>query len=272
MSEKEDKFVKFVVTLWNDYNYCFSTTYSAWTEKYDKDDWAFGVFLRTMIWNDEQSHPFFLQNGKYAGFKKKYLENPSGFEKWVEEQINDIKIGGKNQRGAHRKEAFTKRYFSKAMKQYFDMIDSSTPLEFIKGKPFDDLHTKFMKIKSIRYLTAFDILERLFRSKHGYYNDYPHQFYRTGGGAKRGLELIYNREGITDTEWEELGQEIANKIKENANIPDNILYFEVESILCMIQKDNVKMKTIDFLACELTIEKYAKLYADLNCKSKKPKC
>src|SRR4030042_897732 len=102
MSDREERFIKFLKFLWEEHPECFQN--ESWTEKFSGEEWFFSVFLRTIIWNDPESEKLYKQIDGLLGTLKKYKTlPPTKFEEWFNEEQHSIKVGGKDQGGAHRK-------------------------------------------------------------------------------------------------------------------------------------------------------------------------
>jgi len=261
MNLKEERFIDFVKHLWENHPECFIT--NPWTEKLDGEEWFFAVFLRTLIWNDPKSEELFRKIGGFNETQKKYYSlTPSEFEKWFNKQQGGILVGGRDQRGAHRKMCH-KDDNPKALRIYLEKTEKYQH-EFIKGKSFEQLYHEIKSIPSIGKLLTFDILSRLIQTKHNYLNVYPSKAYETGRGPTEGLKAIYG-ENLSKRKRVELYQELGEKIKAVTDISPRIFWFVLEDILCIYRKDKIKEKSLEMLSGELNPTNFSHLYAEKFC-------
>lgn len=263
MSQKEENFIYFISNLWEKHPECFTS--NPWTDRLEGEEWAFSVFLRTIIWNDPESIKLYKKIQGYKGTLEKYRTlSPSQFEEWFNEQQSSILIGGKNQGGAHRKQ-FHKKDNPRALRKYLDKT-SIGQINFFMGKSFDQLYQEIIQIPSIGKLLSFDILSRLVQTRHNYLELKPLKAYETGGGPIKGLQAIYCK-SLSKPELMKLYQQLGEKIQVVADIPPRIFWFELENILCIYQKKNIKEKSMKMLSGHLNPLKYSHLYAKEFCSS-----
>jgi len=269
INERENRFIDFVVALWASYPECYETNYGVWTENYDGEEGFFSIVLRTLIWNDPKSEKLYERIGGFMGVKKELSDtNSTKFQEWFRNEIEGIVIGG-GERGAHRR-PYHKKWTPRTVYEYLDLVKGGQ-LEFVKGKNFDQLYNKLKSIHGMGCLTAFDILQRLYRTSHSYISIYPERFYLTGGGVKRGLKKLYG-DDLTKTELSKKGQSLADKIREKVDIPEDLFYFELETILCIYQKDKGNANSNGLLEDKIQPDRFAELYANEYCRNKVKGC
>lgn len=260
---RETRFVEFVDFLYRQYPQCFEYYHNTWTEKYDGEDGIFAIFIRTLIWNETASKRIYQQ--KLDGFEKaknRFLDsNLNEFDTWVDEIIRDIKFGADG-KGSHRDNRH-KKHTARALRDYFNLMKDSQ-IEFLRStNSFDNLFHEIKGIFSLGSLTTIDFLERLYRSRHRFIQVYPERFYLTGGGVRRGLVRVYPR--LRQNELEAKGDRLLRKILEETNIPKHTAFFEVESILCISQKNRTKNTFEELLNGEIAPQDFARLYAENYC-------
>jgi len=259
MATREDKFVDFVAYLYDKYPECFDFKSDVWTEKYNGEDGIFAVFIRTLVCNDKQSESVFKDLGKFDGAEKQLrMQDQADFDNLVNDIIAGVVIGPN--RGDHRKGYRSKRYFPRTLREYLEMVRDSQVAWFNHFCSFDEAFNKLQEIHDAGPLFAFDLLERLCRSKNHFFKFHPEQFYCTGSGECQGVRNIYV-DDLSKKEIEEKGNRLINKILKKSNIPKKIAYFEVESILCIYQKKEIREAADEFLKCRLTVEQFTNEYA-----------
>jgi hypothetical protein len=263
MSQKEENFIKFFKFLWEKHPECFVK--NPWTDKLEGEEWAFAVLLRNIIWNDPKSEKLYEEIGGYKNTLNRFHEKTqSNFEEWFRKQQKPIQIGGKDQRGAHRK-ACHKDDNPHALWRYLNLTKEGQ-ITFFTGKSFDELYRSVKSIPSIGELLTFDILGRWTQTRHDYLKVYPTKPYWTGGGPKRGLKAIYG-EDTSKSEllynWEKLG----GKIKAVTEISCKDIWYELENILCIYWKEKIRDHSGEMLSGELDPSKFADIYAKIFCGS-----
>jgi len=276
MSLQEERFISFFIALWKNHRQCFKGKTDTWTEKYEGEDGILAVVQRTLIWNDCEAEKLFSRVGRMAGLKLKlqeYKTDRVGFDEWLWDEVKEIPFGGGN-KGAHRDNRHRK-HFPRALREYLELTKEGQ-LAFYKDKSFSDLNRE-LHIFSFGALTRFDLLQRLYTSKHHYVTSSPQRFYLTGGGVKEGLKKIYSNTKPTKALLTGLGQKLYDKIREKMNqenvaYEENLLYFSLEDVLCIYQKDRGDMISDDLLDGKITPEIFAHKYAEKYCISKRVNC
>jgi len=260
---REERFIEFVGFLYEKHPECFEYCHCTWTEKYTGEDGVFAVLVRTLMWNEKESKKVFENEFKaYQRVRSRFLDtDPESFDDWVNEIIHDIKFGADGE-GAHRDNRH-KQYTGRAIHEYLELMGDSQDRFLRSANSFDTLFTNVKKIFSIGRLTAFDFLERLYRSKHKHISVYPLKYYRTGGGAEKGLMMIYPR--LENGELEKKGTELLQRILDRTSINREIAFFEIESILCICQKRERCKDLEKMLSGEIATETFAESYARMNC-------
>lgn len=282
---REARFVKFVGSLWENHRECFSYAERPWIERItDREEKIFAIVLRTLIWNEQKEQQLIKQKlGGFTESRERFFKvREDIFKSWAEEKMKGIRFAvkenGKPWLGAHRDNRH-KKCFSIALFEYMKLVDGSQA-EFFEN--FADFNSAFEKVKNEIYgvgdLTAFDILERLYRTEDKLeakpFKHHPEEFYLTGGGVIKGLRKIQDYHISNNKELEEQGNILIEKIVEKYNIPQEIVYYEVESILCIYQKDKYSnnVKSEDLLNGQIEPEEFAQIYAQKYCEDRKTTC
>lgn len=257
-AEREKRFVNFVGILFELYPYCFDYDHDTWTEEYGGEDGILAVYIRTLVWNEKASKQVFQQLGGYEQVQKRLLEsNRKDFDAWVDGLVQRVAFGD-DWGGSHRDNRH-KKHTARALREYLNLVERSQVRFFRKVDSFDALFNEVRGIYSIGSLTAIDFLERLIRSKHHFVKTHPPRFYLTGGGVRRGLLMIYS--DSREKKLQERGDELLEKIFTETNIPRDIAYFEIESILCICQKNQLRNHYVKMLKGEIRAGRFAKMYA-----------
>lgn len=257
-TEREKRFVNFVGTLFELYPQCFGYDHDIWTEQCGGEDGVLAVYIRTLIWNEAASKQVFQQLGGYVQLQKRLLKsNRKDFDAWVDGLVQGVAFGGDGG-GSHRDNRH-KKHTARALREYLNLTERSQVRFFGNINSFDALFNQVRGIFSIGSLTAIDFLERLIRSKHHFVKVHPDRFYLTGGGVRRSLLMIYS--GSREKELQERGNKLLKKISTETNIPRDIAYFEIESILCICQKNRLRNNYVKMLKGEIRANRFAKMYA-----------
>jgi len=259
MAEPEERFLDFVGYLYQNCPRCFEYNHITWTEKYNGEDGVFAVVLRTLIWNEDRSEKVFEGFGGFSRALDLYRTNRAKFESWVNAKVQDIDFGFDG-KGSHRDNRH-KPPFARALREYLELVGNSRQGFLASLDTFDSPFHKLDQIYSIGPLTSFDICERLVRSNHGFFRVYPLNFHMTGGGVKRGLTMIFpNTSRIKQLETK--GDELLLKLISEKKIPQEIACFELESIVCICQKPNLKKFFEDLLEGRIEPYEFAKYYSN----------
>jgi hypothetical protein len=288
MAIREDRFIEFVGSLWNNHREGFEFSERPWIEEItDPEERIFAIVFRTFIWNERKEQEL-VQDifGGFRGTRDKFLEGQEGFEDFVKREIDKrinfaVKENGQLWKGAHRNNRH-KPHFPRTLFDYMYQVRDSQFKFFGKYENYDDAFTDLIcddpnTIYYCNRLTIFDILQRLYvtyeKETDKLFKYHPKKFYCTGGGVKNGLAKIYEIEENIKT-CDKFGEELMNKIFSKYDIPEEIAYYKVEDILCLYQKDDFTNdeKCEDLLNGKFKPEEFADIYAERYCGKKEPRC
>ena len=248
----------------------------------DKEEKIYAIVLRSLIWNERKDQQLVQKEfGGFNGTLNRILElGEDGFKVWTKEKIKDmnfaVKKGGKHWSGAHRDNRH-KPGFPRALFEYMQLVDRSQVRFFDKFSDFDSAFGAIKQIHSVGNLTSFDILERLYRTEEKLeaklFKHYPQGFYLTGTGVVSGLRKIYAHMR-RNRELEEQGNILIENIREAHGIQKEVAYYEMESILCIYQKDEYpnNLKSEDLLSGVIRPKEFADIYAQTYCKGNQTIC
>jgi len=280
---RDERFIKFVGSLWEHHRECFSHSERPWIAKItDKEEKIYAIFVRSLIWNEQREQQLVQKElGKFEGTISSFSElGENDFKVWIKEKIKDldfaIKENGRPWSGAHRDNRH-KLNFPRALFEYMQLVGRSQIRFFDKFSDFDSAFDALKEIHSIGNLTSFDILQRLYRTEEKMdarlFKHHPLRFHLTGSGVARGLRKIYGHVG-NNRELEEQGNILIEKIREKHDIPKEVVYYETESILCIYQKDKYlyNLKSEDLLNRVFKPKEFADIYAQTYCKGNQTIC
>jgi len=280
---REERFIEFVGHLWEHHRECFSYSERPWIARItDKEEKIYAIVLRSLIWNEQREQQLVQKElGRFKGSINRFSElGEDGFKAWTREKIKcmhfAIKENGKPWSGAHRDNRH-KLDFPRALFEYMQLVGRSQVRFFDNFPDFDSAFDAIKQIHSVGSLTSFDILERLYRTEEKLeaklFKHHPQRFHLTGGGVIRGLRNIYPYVR-SNRELEDQGNILIEKIREKHGIPKDVVYYEMESILCIYQKDKYpnNLKSEDLLNGVIKPKEFADIYAQLYCKSKQTIC
>ena len=106
---------------------------------------------------------------------------------------------------------------------------------------YNELFNGILSLHSCGPLTAFDVAKSMYESSVFAY--FPDRFYLTGSGEVKGLEILFP-DTNSDEELIRMGNVLTSAILQRTDIPEEIVDYGVEYLLCIYQK---KGNYIDFL-------------------------
>lgn len=261
MDSKDSKFVELAEYLYRNGWIHFRLSDEGWTKDHQGDDKIFGIVIRTLICNDDSSRKFFEEIGGYNGIITMYEKN-SDFIGWLNKKLNGIQMGlgqGSHRDGRH------KRWTAQAIKEYLDLTNFKQRDYFKKIQNYNDLFNDLISIHGNGPLTAFDLTKRFYEG--GIIDLLPDRFYLTGGGEIDGLKSLFP--GLSETELLKKGNELVKTIGERTGMPDEVLHFGVEDLLCIYQKNN---RYNEFLNCKISIVEFGSSLLNKSCMRERGVC
>ena len=264
MDKRDLKVLKFVELTEYLYRNCwihFKLSDEGWTKGHQGDDKIFGIIIRTLICNDDSSRKFFEEIGGYKGIITMY-DKKIDFIGWLNQLLNGIKMG--LGQGSHRDERH-KRWTAQAIKEYLELTNFNQRDYFDKIKRYNDMYNDLISLHGNGPLTAFDLTKRLYEA--GVIDLLPDRFYLTGSGEIKGIKALYP--GVSETELLIKGNELVKTIRERTGIPEEVLHFGVEDLLCIYQKNN---RYNEFLKCKISVSDFGLTLLNMSCTRERGVC
>lgn len=245
LNDKSKRFLQLAEYLYLKNWVHFKLQDGGWTNALRGEEEVFGIFMRTMICNDSESKKFYNKLGGFKGAKAKF-ENMKDFEKWLGYELEDLNMG--SGKGSHRDNRH-KKHTPKGIRTYLEMVGNSQ-LDFIQEiKTYDRLISTIDSIPSCGPLTAFDLAKRFYESNIVRY--LPDRFYLTGTGEVNGIKALFP-EATSDEDLIHFGNLLLSRLL-SAGIPENIVHYGLEDLLCIFQKDS---RYIGFLEGNISVEEF----------------
>lgn len=232
----------------------FSLQGGDWTDELEGEEKVFGIFIRTMICNDSESKKLYDAIGGFGGVKSRF-DHGNDVETWLANKLADISMG--SGKGSHRDNRH-KRWTPRGIKEYLELVGGSQIDCFSRVDGYNELFNTIDFVYSCGPLTAFDLAKRLYES--GVVPHVPDRFYLTGTGEVSGIKALFP-EVNSDDELVVLGNLLTGRMME-AGIPESVVHYGLEDLLCIYQKDN---RYMEFLEGNISAEDYASAIMGKNC-------
>jgi len=231
------RFVELAEYLYRNNWIHFQLQGGGWTEELEGEEKIFGIIIRTLLCNDSESKQFYDDVGKYSSVKSRY-NSGNDIIPWLDSKLARRKMG--SGKGSHR-DGRHKQWTSRGIKEYLDLTRDGQQEFFANLQGYNELFNRIHSLYSCGPLRAFDIGKSMYES--GVFAFYPDRFYLTGSGEVKGLKTIFP-DANSDEELVWMGDALTSAILQRTNMPEEIVHFGVEDLLCIYQK---KRGYLDFL-------------------------
>jgi len=254
LNERALRFLELAEYLYGNGWVHFRLQDGGWTDELEGEEMVYGIFIRTMICNDSESKKFFDAIGGFRGVKSRF-DREYDVEAWLADELKDVSMG--SGKGSHRDNRH-KRWTPRGIKEYLELVGGSQ-IDFLSRiDGYNELFNTIDSVYSCGPLTAFDLAKRLYES--GVVPYVPDRFYLTGTGEVSGIKALFP-EINSDDELVALGNLLTYRMME-AGIPERVVHYGLEDLLCIYQKDN---RYMEFLEGNISAEDYTSAIMGKNC-------
>jgi len=261
LDDRVSKFIELAEYLYRNGWIHFTLSDEGWTTKFQDEEKIFGIVVRTLICNDDSSEKFFDEIGGFYGTKTEYKQG-SDLVGWLKKKLSGYPMGlGK---GSHRDERH-KRWTPQGIKEYLELTNFEQRDYLFKIMKYDELYNDLISIYGNGPLTAFDLSKRLYEA--GVIDLLPDKFYLTGSGEVQGIKALFP--GLSDTELIIKGNELIKNIYNRTGMPEEILHFGIEDLLCIYQKHK---QYDEFLECKISVTDFGSYLLDKRCTRERGVC
>ena len=238
VTRKQTKFVGFLSEMIRLYpEWCYASTDLLNKYKRDKETQAYLAFLEVLIENDKTAELLLTKIGLWNDLQSK-VRNRS-----IVRQLQNT-ITGEEFGGSHRRKSFKGKFgqalfaYAKQSKRY------GGPLSLLT-KDYEETRNRLRHIPTFGDLAKFDYLERLCLI--GLVNP-PLRYFKTGGGPRGGIEMIFGSSNGLVKKGNSLLQLLKTKTDDDRAI------FALETFLCQMQKRKVRRLFSRYLSCRLNVQ------------------
>jgi len=261
LEARVEKFIDLAEFLYRNSWVHFKLAGFGWTEGLEGEEKIFGVVLRTLLCNDESSKEFYEAIGGFKRVKERHYQE-GDLEEWLTDKLEPFKMG--TGKGSHR-DGRHKGWTPQGIKEYFELTGFNQKKYFDNVGGYNELFNDVWSLMGNGPLTAFDIAKGLYEA--GIIDLLPDRFYLTGGGEIEGMRALFPN--LSDEELVEKGNELVNVIIDRTRMPKEVVYFGVEDLLCIYQKDS---RYKEFLREGLSVREYGSILLGKNCLRERGVC